>query len=94
MRNPIIDIATSERVIAVMKPTFDSHDFLTVYILTDTLGYLELLRRYHSVEIAHEQIGRYLIDHSEELGIRKIGEIESENIFGNITHCGLWERRQ
>lgn len=90
---PLINIEVAKNVIATMKPTFDSHDFLTLFILTHTMEYLVLLRRYHSVETTHTQVGKFLLDKSDELYIRKIGESESENIFGNITPCGLWERR-
>lgn len=94
MRSPIINIDNARNIVDAMKSTFDSHDFLTMFILSYTVEYLALLRRYHSVNSAHEQIGRYLINYSGELGIRKIGEIESENIFGNLNKCGLWEKRQ
>jgi hypothetical protein len=90
---PIINIDTAGRIIAVLKPTFDSHDFITLFILINTVEYLELLKRYHSVETAHQQVGQFLINNAIQLGIRKVGVVESENVFGNITQCALWERR-
>lgn len=90
---PIINIETAKTVIATMKTEFDSHDFLTVYIITNITSYLGLLKRFGSVETAHQQIGLFLLNNAKSLGISKKVEVESENIFGNITSCGLWERK-
>lgn len=90
---PIINIDTAGRIIAVLKPAFDSHDFITLFIINNTVEYLALLRRYHSVETTHQQIGQFLLENAGQLHIIKVGGVESENIFGNITQCGLWERR-
>lgn len=75
-----------------MKKEFDTHELIIVFILSNTLSYLSLLRQYGSVETANQQIGRLLIDKASELGITKIGETQSENIFGNINTCALWRR--
>ena len=89
---PIINIDVAKTIIATMKPEFDSHDFLTIYIVTNITSYLMLLKRFGSVETTHQQIGQYLLNNSTSLGISKQGETESENIFGKINTCGLWKR--
>lgn len=88
----ILCIKDAYSVISVLKPQFDSHDFITIYILTFTTHYLELLKKYKSVETTHQQIGQFLQQHSDDLNISKQGEIESENILGNYNVCTLWKK--
>lgn len=92
MKENILNISNVDNVIRVMKKEFDTHELIIVFILSNTLSYLSLLRQYGSVETANQQIGRLLIDKASELGITKIGETQSENIFGNINTCALWKR--
>lgn len=92
MKENILNISNVHNVIRVMKKEFDTHELIIVFILSNTLSYLCLLRQYGSVETANQQIGRLLIDKASELGITKIGETQSENIFGNINTCALWKR--
>ena len=42
----------------------------------------------------HAQIGRYLLNHAEELGIEKIGETKEPDInpFGRETPTQLWKK--
>lgn len=89
---PIINIDAAKTVIATMKSEFDSHDFLLIYITTNVTSYLGLLKRYRDVEIAHEQIGKFLQNNATKLGISKMGEVSSENIFGKTNTCGLWKK--
>lgn len=85
--------ATAQKIISALKYEFDSHDFLMTFILIDTLSYLGLLKRCGSVEIAHQQIGQFLSNHSTKLKIEKVGDIDSENIFGKINKCALWRKQ-
>lgn len=43
----------------------------------------------------HAQIGRYLLNHTEELGIDKLGKIKETDInpFGRETPTQLWGKR-
>ena len=90
--HPLISIETAKAVIEAMKPEFDSHDFLTIYIVTNIVSYLGLLKRYGSVEQAHIQVGLFLLNYADDLNISKQGENESENIFGKISSFGLCKR--
>lgn len=89
---PVINLETAEHVIGTLKSDFDSHDFLLVYILSDTISYLTLLKRYGSVETTHQQVGQFLLSYASTLGIEKVGEVESENIFGKTNTCASWRR--
>lgn len=91
---PLINIESARRIIESLKSSFDSHDFIMTLALSDTVTYLGLLRRFHRVITTNQKIGDYLLKYSEDLDIYKIGEINSENLLGNPSKCGLWEKKQ
>ena len=81
---PIIDVQMSDE--------FDSHDFIKEYIWQYPKSYGELLCKYENVRTAHSQIGKFLLQNTEELGIEKNGENGSDDIFGHPTPCAKWKK--
>ena len=81
-----------ETVIAQMEPTFTSHAFMSMYesvYVGQLSGYSHAKAPFRTL---HAQIGRYLAQHAEELGIRPSGPVPSKNIKGNETYCQNWEK--
>lgn len=71
--------------------TFDSHLFIREIIKTEPVLYGELLIKHGTVNTAHSEISRFLGNHAKELGIARIGDIESETILGYKESCANWE---
>lgn len=77
-------------IIDMMKKDFDSHDFIKEFIWQQPAMYGEMLMMYNNVTTVHSLIGRFLLDHASSLEIRKIGENESDDLFGHPTPCAQW----
>lgn len=90
----MITILEAKEVIKQMPEKFNSHQFIERYILCYTWPYLQILKRYKDVEIAHRQIGTFLLKKEKEgsLPIKKEGTEQSENIFGNNDTVALWKK--
>ena len=48
---------------------------------------------YDNVRIAHSQIGKFLQNHSNTLGIVKTADSGTDDIFGHATSCAKWSKR-
>lgn len=70
--------------------TFDSHLFIREMIKIQPVLYGELLIRHGNVNIAHSEISRFLGNHSKELGIVRIGDVDSETILSSMERCANW----
>lgn len=75
---------------------FDSHDFIRKLMEKHPHVYANILLKHENVTYAHAEIGRFLINNSEEgykkLSIKKIGEKISLDVFLNDTPCALWNK--
>ncbi len=83
---------------------FSSHEFLEKFAWEYEKDYIEILYNFSKgketdiFRIAHSQIGAYLRDNSDKLGIRKVKDKytsikkQSKNIFKNINKVQVWER--
>lgn len=82
-------------VIDEMDDKFDSHDFIKKFSREIELDYVYLLATagtmtpFHDV---HLKIGKFLSSNQNILGISNVERVNSENIFGNVTECALWEK--
>ena len=90
----MVTIDEAREVIKQMPNVFDSHDFLRQYTLAYTWPYLVLLKETKDVTNLHMRVGLFLKQNDDELFIRKIDEVETENIFGNPSRCALWEKTE
>ncbi|MDE7426887.1 MAG: hypothetical protein K2M79_03715 [Muribaculaceae bacterium] len=82
----------AEIIIKLMKPEFDSHDFIFEFINQFPSSYGKLLIKHNSATTANAEIANNLRNNSSELNILKIGEVESVNIYGHLTICALWRK--
>jgi hypothetical protein len=76
--------------------TFSGRDFIWALMTNHEHHYIQLLNDVHSehpIWNVHKQIGRYLADHADELGIVSINEREhSTSPFGNESSTMMWEK--
>ncbi len=78
-----------------MDDKFDSHDFIKNFSGEIELDYVNLLataRTMTPFQTVHSQIGMFLSNNQNNLNIRYVEDVNSENIFGNVTPCALWEK--
>jgi len=83
------------RIIEQLPNEFTTHQFLKLYIMSYTNSYLLGLAEYHDVLILHQQIGRYLLNHSNDADIR-ISYVEdrvSTTIFGKEDSIAIWTKK-
>lgn len=80
-------------VIGLMPKEFDSHDFILKFLEIFPAEYGELLIHHKTVNDAHAEIGRFLLDKDNKLEIEKAGEHDSPNIFRNLSPCALWQKK-
>ncbi|MFA5540243.1 MAG: hypothetical protein WC984_01060 [Bacteroidales bacterium] len=82
-------------VINEMDDKFDSHDFIKKFSGEIELDYVNLLataRTATPFQTVHSQIGRFLRNNEDNLNIRYVEDVNSENIFGNVTECASWRK--
>ena len=76
--------------------TFSSRDFIWALMANHEHQYIQMLNddnSEHPIWSIHKQIGRYLADHADELGIASINEREhSISPFGNESSTMMWEK--
>ena len=99
-----ITIEQAREVIKTLKEedkkleTFSSHKFIGRYIENFESEYIALLVRYknnpkNTKKIFHNfhfQIGNFLSDNQDELGISHIGDVKDMNIHYRETSCAEW----
>jgi len=92
-----MNIQQCTTVIGNLQNDFDSHDFILKFLEKYPVEYGKLLIKYKNVNTAHAEIGRFLLDNSEQylnhLKIEYKGEHESLNIFGNMSPCAKWHKK-
>lgn len=81
-----------DHLIRLMNDTFDSHTFICEYIYRFPSSYGGLLIKHNNVTTAHAEIANFLRNKSIELNIRKVGDSESADIFGNNVPCAKWSK--
>lgn len=75
------------------KPVFDSHDFIRRLMEKHPHLYANILLKNKTVTNAHAEIGRFLLNNSDELNIEITGERVSLDVFLNNTPCALWQKK-
>ena len=82
-------------VIDEMDDKFDSHDFIKKFSKEIELDYVYLLATAGTMtpfQTVHSQIGMFLSNNQNNLNIRYVEDVNSENIFGNVTECASWKK--
>lgn len=90
--NNMIAIADVVNVIEKMPAAFDSHQFISGFIQMCPRSYGQLLVAHNNVTLAHAEIANFLRNNSVALKIKKTGESETDDIFGNTAKCALWTK--
>ena len=72
---------------------FDSHDFIRRLMEKHPHLYANILLKNKTVTNAHAEIGRFLLNNSDELNIEITGERVSLDVFLNNTPCALWQKK-
>lgn len=85
-----------QKVLAVLPPNFDSHDFILKFAHNFQLEYIELLDEYkkfnNPFQECHKQIGKWLSINNLLLNIKSKGQVSSKNIFGETNSVEKWEK--
>lgn len=71
---------------------FDSHAFIKRLSEENSSFYGEYLSKNDKVNAAHGQIAFYLRRNEKKLGITKVGEVLSIDVFGNLNINALWRK--
>lgn len=80
-------------IVEDMNNEFDSHDFIKEFIWRHPAIYGQLLVKYDNVRIAHNQIGKFLLNHADVLEIEKVGDSGTDDIFGHVNSCAKWKKK-
>jgi len=82
-----------KEIINHLQRPFDSHDFIQVFSKEFQKEYIQLLTAYEEEPFikVHSQIGKFLSENQEELGIKSNGKVLSANIFGEHTENEQWK---
>lgn len=89
-----LDVNEVKLVIDRMRDKFDAHDFIRIFAMTHPQEYWQYLLEHKDIHSAHSQIGRFLSDHAEELGISQRENVLSLNIYNDKTECSSWRRNK
>ena len=88
----IMDINEVKKIVEMMPQVFDSHEFILKYIWEYASSYGNLIVKHRNVTTAHAEVGKFLLNKANELGIEKIGEKDSKDFFGNTAPCAQWKK--
>jgi hypothetical protein len=88
-----LELQKVKNVVDKMGEEFDSHNFITRYLNEYEKEYIQILADSEVFRTANAQIGRFLSDHSVELGIEKVERVVSSNIKGNESENQNWVKR-
>ena len=73
-----------EKLAKEMKEEFSSPEFIER---------LYKHKKDHAFQTVHRQIGRFLSENQEKLGIEKTQRKENLNVFGNETEVQYWKKK-
>ena len=82
-----------EKTIESLSDFFDSHAFIRKYMKKYPKSYGVFISQYKTLNAAHAQIGKFLLENAPELKIEYIGEIESLNVLVNPVKNALWKKQ-
>jgi hypothetical protein len=88
----LANLPAIQTIINVLPRPFDTHTFIRVLSREFQTDYVRLLSQYSNApfQTVHGQIGRFLSDNQEELGIISQGKVFSTNIFGENSENEQW----
>ncbi|MDR1006027.1 MAG: hypothetical protein LBL74_04110 [Bacteroidales bacterium] len=95
-----------DKVLETLKDEFNSHDFIEEFIKSEPKKYMRLVEEYWKKIDENEKqkpISEFLFGYlhgnigSHLYNSRKmewIGRVDSENIFGRLSKCSRWRKKQ
>jgi len=85
-------ISDIREIIEQMEKPFDTHAFIKKFARRFQVEYVGLLSQYSQepFEKVHNQIGKFLLEKKELLGIQPNSKVKSENIFGEKNENEKW----
>lgn len=89
-----LDVNEVKLVIDRMRDKFDAHDFIRIFAMTHPQEYWQCLLECNDIRDAHSQIAEFLSRHASELGITKLPDVISANIYNKPTKCSSWKRNK
>lgn len=81
-----------DSIIQGLPKEFDSHDFIKRFARRFETDYIDFLSQYQTepFKTVHAQIAKFLSENDNQLKIQSIGQIHSENVFGDKTINENW----
>lgn len=87
-----VKIRIFKEIIDVLHEYFDSHAFIRLLFEKHPEIYAEFLSNKKDVATGHWQIANFLSKNGKELNIVKDGEIDSLNVFCNVSRNSIWKK--
>ena len=84
-----------EALSAITQNDFSSHDVIEKFAYLYESDYIDMLNEYKGDDAfrkVHSQIGAFLSNNSNLVGIKKTGRSKNINIFGHDTEVQYWEK--
>lgn len=95
----MITIEQAKAVLKLLKPDFDAHDFIAVYVAMYPREYLDMVldATRKSTDIlnitqVNKGIANFLKENTEPLNIQKVDTTQSYNILWKKSECSTWKK--
>lgn len=80
--------------IGFMRDSFDSHDLIHLFAHFHPELYLALVRNYGTIQQAHSQFAIFVSRNGKVLGVKKVRDGESANLYNEKSKCATWEKEE
>ena len=95
----MITIEQAKAVLKLLKPDFDAHDFIAVYVAMYPREYLDMVldvtrenTAILNITQVNKGIAKFLRDNTKLLNIQEVDTTQSYNILWNKSKCSTWEK--
>lgn len=95
----MITIEQAKAVLKLLKPDFDAHDFIAVYVAMYPREYLDMVldvtrenTAMLNITQVNKGIAKFLRDNTKLLNIQEVDTTQSYNILWNESKCSTWKK--
>jgi hypothetical protein len=95
----MITIEQAKAVLKLLKPDFDAHDFIAIYVAMYPREYLDMVldatrenTAILNITQVNKGIANFLKEKTEPLNIQEVGTTQSYNILWNESKCSTWKK--
>ena len=95
----MITIEQAKAVLKLLKPDFDAHDFIAVYVAMYPREYLDMVldvtrenTAILNITQVNKGIAKFLRDNTKLLNIQEVDTTQSYNILWNKSVCSTWKK--